>query len=113
MESKDRGVIKWTALMLPEHVKELRNWQDELKQVQPNEMHEWELDDLQQTIERAYHQNVRIELTVYSNEKWRNVEGTITKLLLQQQQLILQTQTTQLTIHLPSIQRAVVDDSFD
>lgn len=113
MESKDRGVIKWTALMLPEHVKELRSWQDELKQVQPNELHEWELANLQQTIARAYHQNVRIQLTTYSNRLWQNVEGMITALHIQQQQLIVQTQTAQLTIHLPTIQHAEVDDSFD
>lgn len=28
-EVKDRGRIKWTAMMLPEHIKELRAWQNE------------------------------------------------------------------------------------
>ncbi|MFS0688980.1 YolD-like family protein [Sporosarcina sp. 179-K 8C2 HS] len=51
---KDRGRIKWTAMMLPEHLAELRDWHAEDSQTDRPELTEWDLTAIQEEIEIAY-----------------------------------------------------------
>ena len=44
---KDRGKIKWTAMMLPEHVAELRKWQEDYDKVKKPELDEFDYDTMQ------------------------------------------------------------------
>lgn len=50
---RDRGNIKWTAMMLPEHLRELRKWQAEDDLVKRPDLSEWDLQQIQQEIDRA------------------------------------------------------------
>lgn len=50
---RDRGNIKWTAMMLPEHLRELRKWQVEDDLVKRPDLSEWDLQQIQQEIDRA------------------------------------------------------------
>ena len=51
---RDRGNIKWTAMMLPEHVKELRKWMDQDNYTERPELNEWDLQLIQEELELAY-----------------------------------------------------------
>ena len=42
---RDRGNIKWTAMMLPEHVQRLRTWQQEDQQITKPTFDEWTESD--------------------------------------------------------------------
>ena len=53
-ELKDRGRIKWTAMMLPEHIAELRVWQAEDSLTQNPVLNEFDLQLLQEELEIAY-----------------------------------------------------------
>ena len=51
---RDRGNIKWTAMMLSEHVRELRKWVDQDNYTERTELNEWDLQSIQEELELAY-----------------------------------------------------------
>ncbi|AYC29631.1 YolD-like family protein [Paenisporosarcina cavernae] len=50
---KDRGNIKWTSLFLPEHVKAMREWQEDIGKVDKPLLDEFDLQMLQEELEIA------------------------------------------------------------
>lgn len=74
---KDRGTIKWTSLMLPEHVQMLKNmWQEEETISQPI-VDEQLLDELNNHLQIALSQNKKVRLTVYVNGQKQILIGKI------------------------------------
>lgn len=59
---RDRGTIKWTALMLPEHIKMLREWKDEEKKPVRRQPDEQEYEEWNYRIAEAmeYHKSLTI-----------------------------------------------------
>ena len=108
--NKDRGTIKWTSLMLPEHVQRLRAWENELHDKLPNEKAEWELEALHQTIQQAYELKMPITFTLYKQVTWQTTTGIITMIDINKQQLLLETDTTVKVISFLTIQVAECDD---
>lgn len=51
---RDRGNMKWTAMMLPEHLVEIKKWKEEQFYDIKRELTEWELEEIEQTIQRAF-----------------------------------------------------------
>ncbi|MDO6655241.1 YolD-like family protein [Anaerobacillus sp. 1_MG-2023] len=47
---RDRGNIKWTSMMLPEHVKELRDWKTEEKRSGKPVLDEQKMAEMNETI---------------------------------------------------------------
>ena len=45
-----RGNIKWTAMILPEHIAELRNWMDKEHYVKCPELSDWDLQSIQERL---------------------------------------------------------------
>ena len=62
---QDRGNIKWTAMMLPEHVGLLRDWHDENELTERPELDEFELTLLAEEIERAHKGENSVKLTYW------------------------------------------------
>ncbi|MFC4712215.1 YolD-like family protein [Planococcus dechangensis] len=62
---QDRGKLKWTALMLPEHVRMLRDWMDEDNRIQRPELDEFDLQTLQENIEIALMRRCEVEIQVW------------------------------------------------
>ena len=52
--NRDRGTMKWNAMMLPEHVKLLREWKEEDRRVERPDFDEWALEEMNVQIEAAY-----------------------------------------------------------
>ncbi|WP_418302363.1 YolD-like family protein [Lysinibacillus fusiformis] len=50
----DRGNMKWTSLMLPEHLVQLKEWKKEQYHDKKHDLTEWELEEIEQTIQRAF-----------------------------------------------------------
>lgn len=87
---RDRGNIKWTSLMLPEHVELLKDmWQEDTK-VQKPELDEQEMEAMEQRLYHAYHCTESVQLTVYTDGEFSTVTGSI-------KQINKQTQTFRLT----------------
>lgn len=57
---KDRGNIKRAAMMMPEHLDFLKEFKQENTE-QSRELTEWELEELQQTIDQAFNQQMDIK----------------------------------------------------
>jgi YolD-like protein len=69
---RDRGTIKWTAMMLPEHVKMLREHQDGLDYGRKPELDEQKYEELNETICVAMEANQTLKFTYF--EKGRSTE---------------------------------------
>lgn len=66
---RDRGKIKWTALMLPEHVERLRNWQAEDLLPVRSEPDEQQLEEWNYIIANAMETHQSVWVTHWQNGK--------------------------------------------
>ena len=64
---KDRGTIKWTSLMLPEHVKTLRDWAAEDKLEKKPELDEQAFEQIGIVVMDSLNYTLPIRLTIWEN----------------------------------------------
>ena len=85
----DRGSIKWTSLMLPEHVELLKRvWNEDAKVVKPS-LDEQELEVLNNRILEAYHQKQSIQIVYYQDNHMLELRGMVKKLDLLNQVVLV------------------------
>ncbi|UFU01245.1 YolD-like family protein [Radiobacillus kanasensis] len=73
----DRGSIKWSSLMLPEHVEMLRElWREDADQTMPI-IDEQKLDEMNELIHDAYNEKHSVKITFFSNQRIHSVCGYI------------------------------------
>lgn len=87
--NNDRGVIKWTAMMLPEHVKLLREWQVEDTLTEKPELDEAQLEQINRNLQQAYTAHCPIRLHIWAPTGNFTVTSTIQKIMLQEQAIKL------------------------
>lgn len=74
---KDRGTIKWTAMMLPEHVDMLRkDWKEDTKICKPV-IDEQALEEIELIIKEAKYHSKDLVITYWLDGKFRTVVGYI------------------------------------
>ena len=59
---RDRGSKKWVAMMLPEHVQLLRQYNEDIKKIPRPNLDEFDLLAIQEQIEIAMKRNVRDQI---------------------------------------------------
>lgn len=106
---QDRGNIKWASMMLPEHLELLREYKQERTE-QPRELTEWELEELQKTINQAFNQQLEIKLEVWKDYKITQWTGIIKS--MNTNELILETLLKTRSIPIQSIQSAQLDADY-
>ena len=74
---RDRGRIKWTSMMLPEHVKLLRDWVKEDGYEHKREMDEQQLELMNETLSEAIEFDQFVTITHYRNRNYEIVIGKI------------------------------------
>lgn len=74
---RDRGRIKWTSMMLPEHVKMLREWVKEDSYEQPKELDEQQLELMSEVLGEAIEFNQTVAITHYRGQNYELVLGKI------------------------------------
>ncbi|MGX6442657.1 YolD-like family protein [Neobacillus sp. K501] len=74
---RDRGRIKWTSMMLPEHVKMLRDWVKEDQYEQKKEMDEQQLEMMNETLSEAIEFDQFVTITHYRHQHYEIVIGKI------------------------------------
>jgi hypothetical protein len=74
---RDRGRMKWTAMMLPEHVKILREWAKEDAWEEPVQLDEQKLEELNETVVNAKENKQKITVQYYAEHYYETVVGTI------------------------------------
>lgn len=101
--NRDRGTIKWTAMMLPEHVKLLREWNNEDNIVPEPNLDEYDFEELAHQIQTAVqsHSIVRLHYWVAGTEQI--AEGTIKELPLNSSFLTVLSHNGNIKIHIPHI----------
>jgi len=87
---KDRGNIKWASMMMPEHLDGLREYKKGFTE-QLRELAEWELEEIQQTIDQAFSQHLDIKLEAWQDNKIIQWTGTIKTINFNTNELILDT----------------------
>lgn len=109
---RDRGSIKWVSMMLPEHVQQIRAWKHESEEELPNGLTEWELEELQQTIQFAYDQKLIVTLKTLVEHNLSHYTGIITDLKASARELSLETDTVIRRIPLDTIYRAQLESNY-
>ena len=110
---KIRSCSKWTALMLPEHIEMIKEWKNEQYAVMPRELVEWELEELQQVIQRATVMKKLVTLTLWDSNNLHNVTGMITATDTINKELLLDTDLAVKHIAFDRIQNAEIVDIDD
>jgi hypothetical protein len=77
MVIRDRGRIKWTAMMLPEHVKLLRDWVREDQYEQKISLDEQQLEIMNEILMGAIEHDQFVAITYYQNHNYKIVIGKI------------------------------------
>ena len=84
---RDRGTIKWTSMMLPEHVKMLRDWKVSQNYEQQKEVDEQLLEEMNRHLQQAIQEDENVQITYYKDHYHHNVKGKIGKINLHQNRL--------------------------
>ncbi|WP_064090950.1 YolD-like family protein [Rossellomorea aquimaris] len=74
---RDRGRIKWTSMMLPEHVKLLRDWAKEDTYEKRKELDEQELEMLNDVVSEAMEFGKLVSITYYVKHRHQLFIGTV------------------------------------
>ncbi|MCM3743072.1 YolD-like family protein [Sporosarcina luteola] len=77
---RDRGRIKWTAMMLPEHIEQLREWQKEDEHQLRQQPDEQQLEQWNYQIHEAAERNLQLSIRYWDNEKVVESRGYIQKI---------------------------------
>lgn len=109
---QDRGNIKWGSLMLPEHLEMLREYKQTENVVPPRELTDWELEELQQTINQAINQQLDVKLNVWMDGKNTQWAGIIKSINFNTNELILETLIKTKRIPLQNVQSAQLEAVF-
>ncbi len=85
----DRGSMKWTAMMLPEHLILLKEWKKEQFYEKKRELTDWKFEEIEQTIQRAFKSKNLITITLWSNNHLHNKIGLVTGMDPYKKELLL------------------------
>ncbi|MGN4125950.1 YolD-like family protein [Lysinibacillus sphaericus] len=102
----DRGTMKWTAMMLPEHLVEIRKWKQEQFHEKKRDLVEWELEELQRKIQHVTAMKKLVTLTLWDNHILHDETGLITATDTNKKELLLETETAIKRITFDKIQNA-------
>lgn len=74
---KDRGMIKWTSMMLPEHVQMLREWESEDdKHTMPILDEQW-LEKRDRDVRQAMIEQKRVKVSYIQDGREQTIEGVM------------------------------------
>ncbi|MGE7129142.1 YolD-like family protein [Lysinibacillus xylanilyticus] len=110
---KDRGSMKWTSLMLPEHLVELRMWKEEQFHEKKRDLTEWEIEEIEQIIQRSFKMHNLITIKLWSDNYLLDKTGLVTGIDLHKKELLLDTDISVKRISFNDIQNAKMADSDD
>ncbi|MFC4411210.1 YolD-like family protein [Chungangia koreensis] len=74
---RDRGSKKWTAMMLPEHLRLLREWQDEDAIPDRKEPDEQQLEEWEFLLSEAMEWNKEVAIRYWKNGNPQEVKGYV------------------------------------
>ncbi|GGB58302.1 YolD-like family protein [Virgibacillus dakarensis] len=79
----DRGSIKWTSLMIPEHVELLKRTWEELERKQKPMIDEQRQEEINVKLQMALKDALTVEIQYFENHDYHKVKGKIGNIDLQ------------------------------
>lgn len=76
---KDRGAIKWSSLMLPEHKELLEEYYREKNYLEKPILAEDKCEEINKLLIAAFKKNLTLKITIYHNHSLQTLEGMIKK----------------------------------
>ncbi|WP_226037590.1 YolD-like family protein [Aquibacillus saliphilus] len=73
----DRGNIKWTPFMMPEHIEMLNNYWESQKNIAKPILSEDHYEEMARTIEEAIEYLFVVDIQYYKNHRIKVIEGVI------------------------------------
>lgn len=110
---RDRGTIKWTAMMLPEHLVKIKEWKQEQFFDTKRELTDWEFEEIEQIIQQASKLRKLVKLTLWDHNKLHNEIGVVTGADIYKKELLLETESSIKRISFEKIQKASMVDTDD
>ena len=87
---RDRGNIKWTAMMLPEHVAQLRKWKDQDNYTEKPERNEWDLHSIQEELELVYKRQCETLIKTWDDGRIIQFQGKVEGIDLSRMCIVLE-----------------------
>lgn len=78
--NRDRGRIKWTAMMLTEHITRLREWVGEDNHEEKPDIDEWTLHEFQRQLGIAYLAQCEIRVKTWRNGTFTDITGILNRM---------------------------------
>lgn len=75
--TKDRGNIKWTTLMLPEHAEILREWREQQEYKMKPILDEQLVEENELKLQLAIHENTTIEVKYFKAHDFHLIKGKL------------------------------------
>ncbi|MDQ0256177.1 hypothetical protein J2S74_003595 [Evansella vedderi] len=88
--NRDRGVIKWTSMMLPEHVQQLKEMTAKHKKKAPPQLDEQVLEEWSRLLGEAYYHDLALSITIIDHGKEETVQGFVYRIDQLQRSLTLE-----------------------
>ena len=82
---RDRGNKKWAAMMLTEHVRDIREWYESDNDIPEPEYDEFSLNALADDLNMAYQANANVKIIYWINKRVEIHEGKVIDLLVNEQ----------------------------
>lgn len=98
-------------MMMPEHLDVLREYKHDTT-IQRRDLNEWELEEIQQTIDQAFSQHLDIKLEAWQDNKIIQWTGTIKSINFNTNELILDTLFKTKRIPIQNIQSAQLEADY-
>jgi len=108
---QDRGNIKWTTLMLPEHAEMLKELWEEDRKIHKPILDPQEIESMNRQLMEAYEQQLTITLSVYENGGEMDYTGKIKSMDKERQRLIIKKEISkQVTIRFEDVIRMAINE---
>ncbi|WP_051359546.1 YolD-like family protein [Paucisalibacillus globulus] len=89
MTVNDRGNIKWTAMMMPEHHQLLHQmWAQQEREEKP-ELDEQQVEEINMKLQVAIHNDLFVIIKYFSNHNFKTIRGKLEKVVSPQNYLVL------------------------
>jgi len=93
MNLKDRGNKKWTAMMLIEHRKRLKELKESEKEREKPILDEQEKATINSKLQQAVQMKLPLEIKYYEDKRFKTASGVIKKVNLNQKEVIISEKT--------------------
>lgn len=99
----DRGRIKWSPFLIPQHKKRIAQWYEAETDVNKPEFDEQFFEQLQETIVKALEGGAEVSVTYHASKRFSTVNGVILKVDPFTREMILDSKGERFKIRMDSI----------